>query len=241
MARAISKLPELMGELDITKRTPLTAALSDAQRNDMFVYAACKNTTPNTRKLIGEALKSECGDQNSDGPSMTCLHWAVQRAINPGLITILTTFVPVSMFTATDAQGRTPLHVAVEYERCGAAQVDIVRALLVRGQAALSVKMASDYGQCTVYQHHEYTRREAGAKMIETSPSTPKRDSPSFQSPATDANHEAERRISSIKIKDLLKFMYLRTRKPLEAVECLHIQGQPGTGNNITTASRPLC
>lgn len=232
MARAISKLPELMGELDITKRTPLSVALSDTQRNDMFVFVACKNTTPSTRKLIGEALKSECGEQNSaGGGSMTCLHWAVQRAINPELITILTSFVPVAMFTTTDAQGRTPLHVAVEYERCGPAQVDVVRALLVRGQATLGVKMASDYGQCTVYQHHEYTRREAGAKSVVTSPTTPKRNSPSVESPAAGTDREAERKISSVKIKDLLKFMYLRSRKPLEAVACLHIQGQPGMGH----------
>lgn len=226
MARAISKLPELMGEMDFTKRTPLTVALSNSQQNDMFVYAACKNTTAKTKKLIGEALKSECDEKNNERGS-TCLHWAVQRAINPELISIMTGFVPLEMFTATDVQGRTPLHVAVEYEACSAEQVDIVRALLVRGQAALNAKLASDYGQCNVYQHHEYTRRAVEGATMNTPSSSPKKAPGSVEIPSPGPNREAERRNSSVKIRDLLKFMYLRTQKPLEAAESLHVKGQP--------------
>ena len=275
MTSAISSLAEIMGEMDITNRTPLTVALAGDQCNDMFIYAVCKELAPKSRALVGETLKSECDNRDAERGS-TCLHWAMHRAIDPELITIMTSFVPAAMFITSDDQGRTPLHVAVEYERCSAAQISIVNALLVRGRGALGMKLSDKNGRFNAYQYHEYTRREReiqkdrpeAEKSKTASSGTPLRSpnsvglsSPASTDPArssnvalqnarldagksplsppsppqqpsqnspTEVDREVERATSSVKIRELLKLAYLRSRKPLDAVECLRVQSQPG-------------
>lgn len=160
MARAILKLPELMGVLDSTKRTPLTVAISVG--NEMFVHAACKNVKDDTRKLIGEYLEAECIEHDNDR-EITCLHTAIWNNFNPELTSIIISFVPEKMFSVVDFKGRTPLHLAVDFETCCATQVDIVTELLRRGPAALDVLTHPDMWKRShsVFQYHENTRRGA--------------------------------------------------------------------------------
>ncbi|KAL1847089.1 hypothetical protein Daus18300_014059 [Diaporthe australafricana] len=162
MARAIRKMREEMGAMDKKKQTPLTLALLND--NFVFIHATCKNLSAKTQKLIGEKLKSECEEQESEHPT-TCLHEAIHRGQNHELIKIIIGFAPVAMFSVRDSRGRTPIHLAVEYDRCSAAQVDIVRELLRRGPAAMNVRMSNQTNSSTVYQYHEKTRREANEKM----------------------------------------------------------------------------
>ncbi|KAK8925053.1 Major intracellular serine protease [Metarhizium anisopliae] len=167
MARAMNKLPHLMGAMDKSRRTPLTTAL--AAGNDWFSHAACKNQKDETRQQFGAALASECEDLDNDRGS-TCLHTALvcpmsSEALRGEIVKIMCGFVPRSMFSVVDVKGRTPLHVAVEYERCCGVQVGIVDELLRRGPDALDVKVAAYSGRAmSVYQYHEYTRRRAESR-----------------------------------------------------------------------------
>ncbi len=166
MARAILRLPHLMGVLDSTRRTPLTVAISIG--NEMFAHAACKNVKEDTRKLIGEYLGAECEDHDNDR-EITCLHTAISANFNPELTAIIIGFVREKMFSVADFKGRTPLHLAVDFDRCCETQINIVKELLRRGPAALDVLTLPDMWKRTysVFQHHENTRRVAENKVLQ--------------------------------------------------------------------------
>ncbi|OBT56491.1 hypothetical protein VE04_04991 [Pseudogymnoascus sp. 24MN13] len=162
IARAVTRLHQLMGEQDQYKQTPLAVAINVG--NKIFVAAVCQHTRPLTRQRIGKALKSECEDPA--GERETCLHKAIRHSISPELINILIGFAPDAMFSMTDSRGRTPLHLAVEYERCNGPQVSVVENLVARGPSALDARLLELYGHSSVYQHHENTRRETEKKEL---------------------------------------------------------------------------
>lgn len=71
--------------------------------------------------------------------------------------------VPKEMFTVTDSQGRTPLHLAVDFESTNLpSQVSIVKALLQYGPDALnSLKKLDADRSVSIYQYHESLRNRA--------------------------------------------------------------------------------
>lgn len=170
MARAISKLPNLMGAMDKTNRTPLTIAL--AKGNEMFIYAACKNQTPKTHSQFTSALMSECVSRANDR-EITCLHTALtctlKREESRGeYVDAMCSFVPKDMFEVQDVDGRTPLHLAVEYERCCKTQVGIVNTLLYWGPKALHISI-SPRGlkqDLSVYQYLKSSRKQADRRKL---------------------------------------------------------------------------
>ncbi|RFU81524.1 intracellular serine protease [Trichoderma arundinaceum] len=169
MARAIVKLPYLMGAMDKSKRTPLTAALSVG--NERFSYAVCKNLGSKTLERIKPALMSECEYHDNDR-EVTCLHTALicdfsSEELREVIFTIICSFVPEKMFSVTDNRGRTPLHLAVEYERCCKTQVNIVKELLYRGPHALDVTISTYNRTFSVYQYHEDSRRETERRFTQ--------------------------------------------------------------------------
>ncbi|GKT54279.1 intracellular serine protease [Colletotrichum tofieldiae] len=167
MARAICRLPTLMSVMDKSKRTPLTVSLSLG--NEMFTRSACRNQLPKTLRHITTALRSECQDHDNDR-DVTCLHSALtceftEEKSREETIKIICSFVPEEMFTVTDFKGRTPLHLAVEYDRCCTTQVRIVAELLKRGSKALNVGITSHGNRSlSVYQYHENSRKQAEAR-----------------------------------------------------------------------------
>jgi ankyrin repeat protein len=167
MARAILKLPHLMGTMDKSKRTPLTIALSVG--NERFSYAVCKNLKPEMLEKIKPTLMSECEYHDNDR-EVTCLHTALicdfsTEKLREDIIKIICSFAPEKMFSITDNRGRTPLHLAVEYERCCKTQVSIVKELLHRGPQALDVSISTYNRTFSVYQYHENSRREAERRL----------------------------------------------------------------------------
>lgn len=173
MARAIYRLPSLMGVMDKTKRTPLTVALSLG--NESFTRSACKNQTQKTLEHIKTALHSECQEHDNDR-DVTCLHSALlcdfaAEKSREEIIGIMCSFVPEEMFTVTDFRGRTPLHLAVEYERCSRSQVGIVTELLKRGGKALDVMITLHGNRAlSVYQYHQKSRKQRKAEAGKKEP-----------------------------------------------------------------------
>lgn len=175
MARAITKMTAEMGMMDKDRYTPLTLAL--LHNNYQFVHATCKNVSARTQESIGEALRSECEGQETERAT-TCLHEAISWRQHYEFIKIIIGFAPKAMFSARDAKGRTPLHLAVEYDRCCAAQVGLVKELLLKGPAAMNVKIPGEFDSSTVYQYHERTRREAEDKIRMKPPATQSKEQP---------------------------------------------------------------
>ncbi|KAK2041785.1 hypothetical protein LZ31DRAFT_501822 [Colletotrichum somersetense] len=163
MTRAIFKLPHLMGVMDNSKRTPLTVALS--RNNGMFTYAACNNLPPPATLSLTKALRSECVKNRE---MATCLHTALDSTFDSEerretIIKTMCKFVPKEMFTIEDPQGRVPLHLAIEYERCCKAQIGIVDEMLLQGPEALTVEFTPPFSDrpLSIYQYFERSRRRA--------------------------------------------------------------------------------
>lgn len=101
-----------------------------------------------------------------DGERTTCLHAALSatfyksRKINAEkFITRIIDFVPKEMFTETDSSGRTPLHLAVQYEKCLPSQERIVLKLLKEGPTALNCKIKGAGGSSlSIFQFHEESK-----------------------------------------------------------------------------------
>lgn len=139
-----------MGMLDSSKRAALTVAIHE--NNWAFVNAACISVRPDDRKQMGKHLVLECqsAKDTPDQKGLTCLQSAILN-LSPGMenqaqsILNMVDFVPEDMFTITDAMGRTPLHLAIEYNRGIAKQPEIVEKLLIRGPKALKLKVIDQY------------------------------------------------------------------------------------------------
>lgn len=161
VARVIAKLSREMGATDSTKRTPLTVAI--VKENDIFIRAVCNSVSNDTKRSIGEALRSECVEHRGVEHGVTCLHAAIDRgdSLRSDLTKKIIEIAPKGMFTVKDTKGRTPLHMAVEYDHCSLARAGIVAALLARGPEALDHKTSDYHGACSVYQHHVRTLEES--------------------------------------------------------------------------------
>ncbi|KAF5673912.1 intracellular serine [Fusarium heterosporum] len=169
MNRVMLRMPHLMGRLDKTNRSPLTVAL--ATGNEAFSYAACYNLRDTTRQRFKEPLESECASLGGERDT-TCLHTALtcnfnKEDLRQGIVKRICSFVPEQMFIVKDPRGRTPLHLAVEYERCCPGQHGVVEELLRYGPQALHVLIPvklSLNSTHSVYQYHMETRRQFEAK-----------------------------------------------------------------------------
>lgn len=123
---------------------------------------------------LGRHLRRECTARESFNISdseVTCLHAALtprhfsdqDKSIRARSIMSLIAMVPQEMFTVTDSQGRTPLHLALDFESSNLpSQVSIVKALLRYGPEALnSKKKLNSDRSVSIYQYHESLRSKA--------------------------------------------------------------------------------
>ncbi|KAF3074378.1 hypothetical protein CFAM422_003607 [Trichoderma lentiforme] len=166
--RAIIALPEQMGIFDDSGRTPLTVALSE--NNALFVRGILLFLPPATLESVRSALKAECIDRENKRGTTSLLtaitsrgrHMITSESMWRKFIKIM----PDEMFTVTDSQGCTPLHLAVDYERCCNKQITIVKELLLRAPQALKYEMRLPTGRpASVYQYHMHTRKQSMGRM----------------------------------------------------------------------------
>lgn len=126
------------------------------------------------RQELRRHLRRECTAResfNTSDSEVTCLHAALtpghfseqDKLIRARSIINLIDMVPREMFKVTDSQGRTPLHLALDFESSNLpSQVSIVKALLQCGPESLNSweKLDSDR-PVSIYQYHESLRRKA--------------------------------------------------------------------------------
>ncbi|KAL4921648.1 hypothetical protein BDW62DRAFT_114630 [Aspergillus aurantiobrunneus] len=202
--RIMAYYPELMGHVDDQNRTPLSLAITE--RNDLFIRAYGGVNTPYWEN-IREELKKEC-EISSAIPSETCLHFAMVSDISSQSRKIVIDRAPVEMVHMLSPAGLTPLHLAVDFNRCSPEQVDVVGRLLSHELAVEALTKKTHIPQypvknrLSVYQYHEYTRRMS--------------------------HGNGERRLTSAnKIREMLKLEYLRKLGPGPASRCLCLPGEP--------------
>lgn len=140
----------------------------------LFCQAVFASKGGTTLQELGRHLRRECTARESFNISdseVTCLHAALtprhfsdqDKSIRARLIMSLIAMVPKEMFIVTDSQGRTPLHLALDFESSNLpSQVSIVKALLQYGPDALdSWKKLDSDRPVSIYQYHESLRKKA--------------------------------------------------------------------------------
>ncbi|KAI0968531.1 hypothetical protein F4678DRAFT_192806 [Xylaria arbuscula] len=134
-----------MDDKDNAQRRPLTLAIESNQED--FIRTVLDS------EYDDRALERILGLKSSDAGNG--IHKAIRNISSPKLIIDLINKVSNDVLKDTDGEGCTPLHRAVEYTRCTEAQVDVVKALLERGDLALDERNKAGL---SVYQHHFSTR-----------------------------------------------------------------------------------
>ncbi|RDW67032.1 hypothetical protein BP5796_09781 [Coleophoma crateriformis] len=157
--RSPSIFPVLVGALDDNDRTPLYVAIT--KKNIKLVSCLCENLPS-----IDDVLRKECDR------SETCLHAAIRLKLPAEIIISLVSKASENTLCKKDSKGRTPLHLAVEYEKCSSSQLGVVQALIKQGDSALDEETnGPDY--FSVFRYHEYTRDKFLKQKDRKAPSRP--------------------------------------------------------------------
>ncbi|KAI1259153.1 hypothetical protein F5Y18DRAFT_315386 [Xylariaceae sp. FL1019] len=139
---------ERMNDRDSAQRRPLIIAIDF--RKESFIETVLANTHDNA------SLDLILGASSSDDSNG--IHKAITKGLSSKIIIGLINRVSDATLRQTDSHGCTPLHLAVEYPRCNQGQLDVVKALLKRGNSALDVR--GGRAHLSVYQYHFSTRIE---------------------------------------------------------------------------------
>ncbi|KAH6855890.1 hypothetical protein B0I37DRAFT_366056 [Chaetomium sp. MPI-CAGE-AT-0009] len=148
---------ERMDDKDNARRRPLTLAIE--VRKELFIKTVLES------KYDDADLERILGINSTD--MGTGIHTAIVKGLSSKLTIELIRKVSDGVLSQKDGAGCTPLHRAVEYERCTPDQIQVVRALLKRGDSALDVWTNQ---KMSVYQHHLASRPKANTKRSTAQP-----------------------------------------------------------------------
>lgn len=143
----LERHPQLLGEKDSNEKTPLYIAIS--KKRDKLVRFMCDAHANTDTVLSIPCYHSE-----------NCLHVAIRRNVSPKLAIFLIQKAGEGTLCAKDDKGNTPLNLAVDYERCTEAQLEVVEALISRCDKAMDERTNAP-NSFSPYRYHEYTRAEA--------------------------------------------------------------------------------
>jgi hypothetical protein len=133
-------------------KTPLYIALTKKAPAENLVRYIC-----NTYTNIDSVLGITCYREN-------CLHIAIKKGVSAKLTLLLIEKAGEDAFLAKNNEGYTPLHIAVEYDRCTDTQLDIVEKLISRCDKAMDQRTNTSLSP---YQYHQYTREKAQAESLD--------------------------------------------------------------------------
>ncbi|KAH0562507.1 hypothetical protein GP486_002799 [Trichoglossum hirsutum] len=143
----IDRYPDLPAEKDSNEKTPLYIAIS--KKRNKLVRLMC-DTHPKVDAILGIPCYH----------SENCLHVAIRRKVTPKLALFLIGHGSEGTLCAKDDKGNTPLHLAVDYERCTDAQLEIVKALILQCDKAMDER-TNPPNSFSPYRYHEHTLAEA--------------------------------------------------------------------------------
>jgi hypothetical protein len=140
---------KLLEQKDESGKTALHLAI--VKKNFDFIHIALQEISD-----LDKVLQMRCEH------SRNCIHIAIYHGLgentkgNQYMIRLIQKATEATL-SATDQDGLTPLHLAVDYQRASEAQLDVVRALIANGGKALD-KFTTNPKDLSVYQYHQYTR-----------------------------------------------------------------------------------
>ena len=146
----ISKYPDTLKQGDRYRETSLYNAVS--KKRNKLIELIC-NEHPNINSVFEQPCLSDHG---------TCVHAAIQKGLAPKILIPLVNKASKKVLCHQDFQGRTPLHLAVDYNRCTKEQLQIVEALAKRCQEAMYTRSEGDACH-SPYMYHMHTRSKAQA------------------------------------------------------------------------------
>jgi hypothetical protein len=139
--------PDLLESRDGDEKTPLYIAVST--RRIRLIRAMCSR-----HRNINTALKIPCSRTEN------CIHAAIRQNLPPKITTFLIENAEADTLCAQDHEGKTPLHLAVEFERCISTQPQVVEALMKKCDLAMDKRTSYPKGY-SPYRYHVYSRNEA--------------------------------------------------------------------------------
>lgn len=157
--------PSLYSSLMVMKddtgggKTPLYVAIAKAmkkkKKNAKLVSWMCENKakSADVKYAIQTALGTSCGK-----PVENCIHAAIRLKLPPEVTIDLISKATEETLKTRDPTGWTPLHYAVEYQRCTESQLDIVKKLIESGDSALD-ELGNKPDRFSVYQHHVHSNK----------------------------------------------------------------------------------
>ena len=145
----VRKKRHLLQNKDASGRTPLYVAIK--HKNNAFVDAILKEINDIDLDLL---LRETCENGRNS------IHAAIQYSLTKDYALKLIGRASDITLSASDHSGLTPLHLAAEYDRSSASQLDIVRALISRGDGAFD-KFTITPPNLSVYKYHNFTREKA--------------------------------------------------------------------------------
>jgi ankyrin repeat protein len=158
--------PDLALEQDRTKTTPLHSAIKSKERR--IVRYMCD-------ALEGELLDKVLLIQ--DNNKYNCLHTAVaETKSNTIIIGLIKRVKSPATYCAKNDDKLTPMHLAVDFERCNARQLEVVDAMIEHWDSALDVNVLSEDSHSSeersVFRHHQWTCHRASQRMSEKESTT---------------------------------------------------------------------
>lgn len=146
----IDEHPDILKNPDTSGRTSLYNAIS--RKRNKLVRFIC-----DTHPDINSVLEQPCA--RSEDRKETCVHAAIHNS-STRLAVDLIKKASKKVLCLQDFQGNTPLHSAVEYDRCTEEQLQIVQILAERGENEAMKKRTKD-ACLSPYLYHIYTRPKA--------------------------------------------------------------------------------
>lgn len=144
----VERMPILLRDKDSFDRTPLHQAVMSKRYK--LIRCMCGGYDE-----IDSVLRLEAYHKTN------IIHQAIRTKVSPKIAVYLIKKASAATLCAEDEQGYTPLHLAVEYDRCSLTQLDVVRALIEKADTALDVGVLDkDPTRLSVYRHHEKTRKD---------------------------------------------------------------------------------
>lgn len=145
--------PNLMKQKDTNEKTPLQLAIKKKRATLVETMCDAINSNHDVDEILFIA----------DSQGNNCLHETLQGSANSShkiALDIIARVHDGERLRRQNLAGRTPLHIAVEYDRCTPSQLRIVRKLLDTCDEALDANVGGDPRELSIYRYHEQTRRE---------------------------------------------------------------------------------
>ncbi|KAF9636707.1 hypothetical protein BFW01_g7603 [Lasiodiplodia theobromae] len=145
--------PNLMKQKDANEKTPLQLAIKKKRATLVETMCDAMDSNHDVDEILFIA----------DSQGNNCLHEALQGSASNShriALDIIARVHDGQWLRCQNLAGRTPLHIAVEYDRCTPSQLCVVRKLLDTCDEALDANVGGDPRELSVYRYHEQTRRE---------------------------------------------------------------------------------